>query len=72
MSSKKEEKRLFRLVLGVLVAGAYLYILMKGAQKLERRRLVVLGGAEDGAEGNVFLLVVLFAFVGTLTVLGGD
>ena len=69
--SKKEEKRLFRLALGVLVVGAYLYILMKGVQKLERRRLMVVGGAEDGAEGNVFLFIVFFAFVGTLLVLGG-
>jgi hypothetical protein len=54
----------------VLVFGSYVSILVRGLKKFERRKLAVVGEAEDGGEDRVFLLIVLFAFVGTLWVLG--
>jgi len=60
-----------RVVLGLLVAGAYVCIIMKGVKKFERRRLMVVGEMEDSVGDRVFLFILLFAFVGTLLVLGG-
>lgn len=68
----EEFVKVAKVVLGVLVAGAYLYVLLKGVEKLfERRRLMVVGEIEDDTGSRVFLFIVLFAFVGTLLVLGG-
>lgn len=57
-------------VLGILVAGAYVCIIMKGVRKFERRRLMMVGEMEDNMGDRVFLFIVLFAFVGTLLMLG--
>lgn len=59
-----------KVVLWVLVGGAYLYILLGFVKKLERRKVVVVGETEDGDEDRVFPLAVFLAFVGTLVVLG--
>jgi len=57
-------------VLCVLVFGSYTGILVRGLKKSERRKLAVVGESGDGGEDRVFLFIVLFAFVGTLWVLG--
>lgn len=73
-ASKKEEKKkmhgIAKVVLWVLVLGAYLYILVGAAKKLERRKVVLVGETGDDGEDRVFPLVVFLAFVGTLMVLG--
>lgn len=62
---------MFRLVLGILVVGADVYVIMKGVKKFERRRLMVVGEMEGADGGHAFWLGVFFAFVVSLLVLGG-
>lgn len=60
-----------RVILGILVVGADVYVIMKGVKKFERRRLMVVGEMEGAGEGHVFWLGLFFAFVASLLVLGG-
>ena len=63
---------MFRLVLGILVVGADVYIIMKGVNKISnRRRLMVVGEMEGVGGGHAFWLGLFFAFVVSLLVLGG-
>lgn len=59
-----------KIVLCILVFSSYVSILLRAVKGFERRRLAVVGEAGDGGEDRVFLFIVLFAFVGTLVVLG--
>ncbi|MBI5071425.1 hypothetical protein HZB93_00820 [Candidatus Falkowbacteria bacterium] len=61
--------KIVRVVMGIVVAVAYLYILLSFVKKYERRRLMVVGETGDGGD-RVFPIMLFVAFVGTLLVLG--
>lgn len=60
-----------KVVLYILVFGSYVGILVRLLKKFEHQRLAVVGEDGDAGEDRVFPLIILFAFVGTLWVLGG-